>query len=329
MMVALVVTLSLSLAASPAERLAEAEQALDALEYERALAVLPATEAITGFTVEQVTALFSTRALSLASLKRDEEAAEAFRQLFAVAPDWKLPEQYGPRMRTLAGMAAAEAEEQGTLAAQYEGGQLKVGKDSFGFATGFELTWRVDGGGPTTRAFPVGVTLPPPWPGDRPVAAWGRFIGLGGSTLAAWHNEQEPLRLGPVSAPPAPSAGLELRPLTIAGLAAGVAALAAGGAAIGFVGPSQEAQRALADATRDADGRITSLTQREAFLLEQRSAAAATVSGALFVTAGVLAAGSVGLLVADRVRATPAPGGVALTVPLDATFGLASFGATP
>lgn len=323
--------LSLALAATPAEQLAEAAQALDALDYEKALATLPATESVTGFTVDQVTALFSTRALSLASLKREDEAAEAFRQLFAVAPEWKLPEQYGPRIRTLAGMAAAEAEEKGTLAVRYEGGQLKVGKDSFGFATGFELTWRVDGGGPTTRAFPVGVTLPPPWPGDRPVTAWGRFVGLGGSTLATWGNEQEPLRFGPVGAPtaPAPSAGLKLRPLTIAGLAAGVAALAAGGVAIGFIGPSTEAQRALAGATRDADGRITSLTQREAFLIEQRSASAATVSGALFVTAGVLAAGSVGLLVYDRVRATPAPGGVAFTVPLDANFGLASFGATP
>lgn len=320
---------SLALAATPAEQLAEAAQALDALDYEKALATLPATESVTGFTVEQVTALFSTRALSLASLKREDEAAEAFRQLFSVAPEWKLPEQYGPRIRTLAGMAAAEAEEKGTLAVQYEGGQIKVGKDSYGFATGFELTWRVDGGGPTSRTFPVGVTLPPPWAGDRPVTASGRFVGLGGSTLATWGNEQEPLRFVPVGAPPAPSAGLKLRPLTIAGLAAGVAALAAGGVAIGFLGPSTEAQRALANATRDADGRITSLTQREAFLVEQRSASAATVSGALFVTAGVLAAGSVGLLLSERVRATPGPGGVALTVPLDATFGLASFGATP
>lgn len=325
----LALSLSLLFAATPAEQVAQAAQALDALDYEGALAALPKPQAAAGFSHEQVLALFSTRALALASLKREEEAAEAFRQLFAVAPDWKLPEQYGPRIRTVAGMAAAEAEEKGTLAVRYEGGVLKVGKDSYGFATAFELTWRVDGGGPTTRSFPVGVTLPPPWPSGRPIEVHGRFLGLGDSTLATWGNAQEPVRLGPPPGVAASKPGVEVRPLLVAGLAAGVAALAAGGVGLAFAGGSTEAQRALASAERDADGRITSLTQREAFLIEQRSASAATLGGIFFVTAGVLAAGSAGLLVLDRVRATPGPGGVTFSVPLDATFGLAASGVAP
>ncbi len=325
------VTLTLLLSATPAEQLAEAAQALDALDYEKALTALPKVEEVSGFTRDQITTLFSTRALSLASLRQEEEATEAFRQLFSVAPDWQLPEQYGPRIRTLAGMASAEADEKGTLAVRYEGGLIKVGKDSYGYATGLELTWRVDGGGPTTRVFPVGVSLPPPWAGSQRVEVYGRFLGLGDSTLATWGNAQEPLRIGAPEgeAPPPPSPRLTLRPLTLAGIGAGALALAAGGVALGFAGGSTEAQRTLAAATRDPFGRITSLTQAEAFLIEQRSASAATVSGAFFVAAGVLAAGSVGLLVFDRVRATPGPGGVAFTVPLDATFGLASTGVTP
>lgn len=325
----LAVSFSLFLAATPAEQVAQAARALDALDYEGALAALPKPEAAAGFTQEQVLALFSTRALALVSLKREEEAAEAFRQLFAVAPEWKLPEQYGPRIRTLAGMAAAEAEEKGTLAVSPEGGALKVGKDSYGYATAFELTWRVDGGGPTTRSFPVGVTLPAPWPAGRPIEAYGRFLGLAGSTLATWGHAQEPIRFGPSPLVTTPRPAFQLRPLTVAGLAAGVAALAAGGAGLAFASGSTEAQRALASAQRDADGRITSLTQREAFLVEQRSASAATLSGVFFVTAGVLAAGSAGLLVLDRVRATPGPGGVTFSVPLDATFGLAASGVAP
>jgi hypothetical protein len=315
------------LMATPAERLDAAAAALDALEFERVLATLPSVSEVTGFSREQVERLFAVRALALVSLRREDEASEAFRQLFAVAPDWKLPEQYGPRIRTLAGSAAAEAEEKGVLGVTYEAGKLRVGKDAYGFATAFELTWRVDGSGPTTRTFPVGVTIPAPWAPDRRIDTWGRIVGLAGSTLLEWNTPLAPLRIEPALVTEVPQRrSSPLRPLVIAGIAVGAVALAAGGAAVGFAGASTEAERALASASRDAEGRITSLTQRDAFLIEQRSATAATLSGVFFVTAGVLAAGSVGLLVFDRVRATPAPGGVSLTVPLDATFGLAAAG---
>jgi hypothetical protein len=122
--------------------------------------------------------------------------------------------------------------------------------------------------------------------------------------------------------PPAPP-----RVALIAGLAALGAGAASAALGTGFAVASGDAERALATATRDAQGRITSPTQREAFGLDARARADSGAAAAFFIAAAVCGAAGAGLLVFDRVTATPSPGGVSLSVPLDATFRPVAVGA--
>jgi hypothetical protein len=317
-----------TLHASPVDQITAARQALDELRYADALSALPPESEVQGLTRAQVVDLLSTRALALAALKREADATQAFKQLFLIAHDWQVPDEYGPRVRTVALEAKDQAGRAGVLSLSYSAGQFQVTPDSTGWAKEVELTWRERGGPAQSVKMPL-KTFPAPWPTSAPVDAWARVVGLQGSTLLEWGSEATPNRFAPeiVAPPPPPVAeapGFFSRPLNVAGVAVGAAGLLAFIPAGVMAGQSGAANRALASATTDADGRITSPTQREAFNIAASADQAATVSGVFFVTGGVLLATGVGLLVYERVRVTPAPGGVGVLVPLDATFGLAT-----
>jgi len=79
-----------------ADPLAEAQRAFDELQFDRVVTLAPSPAQWSGLTRAQVIQALSLRALSLASVKRDEEAGLAFRQLLTVEPTWQLPEQFGP-----------------------------------------------------------------------------------------------------------------------------------------------------------------------------------------------------------------------------------------
>lgn len=316
-----------SLHAAPVDQITTARKALDELRYADALAALPAESEVEGLTRAQVVDLLSTRALALAALKREADATQAFKQLYLVAHDWQVPDEYGPRVRTLALEAKDQAGRAGALSLAYSAGQFQVTPDSTGWAKELELTWRERGGPAQSVKLPL-KNFPAPWPSSSPVDAWARVVGLQGSTLLEWGSEATPNHFAPeLVAPPAPVAegpGFFSRPLNVAGVALGAAGLLAFIPAGVMANQSGAADRALAAATTDADGRVTSLTQREAFNIAASADQAATLSGVFFVTGGVLLATGVGLLIFDRVRVTPAPGGAGLLVPLDATFGLAT-----
>ena len=317
-----------SLHASPVDQVTSARQALDELRYADALAALPPQADIAGFTKAQVIDWAATRALALAALKRDPEATQAFKQLYSVAHDWQVPEEYGPRVRTLALEAKDQASRAGVLAVSFSGGQFLVTPDANGWGMELELTWREDGGPPRTTRQPL-QAFAAPWPAAATVDAWARVVGLQGSTLLEWGSAEKPNHFAPEvkhEAPPpiAQSPGFFSHPLTIAGTAIAAAGLIAFIPAGVFAGQSGAAARALANATTDSNGLITSPTQREAFATAARADQAATLSGVFFVTGGVLLATGVGLVLYDRVRVTPAPGGAGLLVPFDATFSLTS-----
>jgi hypothetical protein len=318
-----------SLHASPVDQISAARRALDELRYADALAALPPEAEIAGLTRAEVVDWLSARPLALAALKRDAEAVQAFKQLYAVAHDWQVPDEYGPRVRTLALEAKDQAGRAGVLSLTFSGGQLQVTPDATGWAKEIELTWRERGGPPQTIKMPL-KNFAAPWPSSAPVDAWARVVGLQGSTLLEWGTEASPNHFAPdVTAPPPPppvvqGPGFFSHPLNVAGVALGAAGLLAFIPAGVMAAQSGAADRALASATTDAQGRITSPTQREAFNIAASADSAATVSGVFFVTGGVLLATGAGLLIFERVRVTPAPGGVGLLVPLDATFGLAT-----
>lgn len=291
--------------------------ALDDFKYDEALKLLPAEADVKAYSRDELIAWFSTRALALLNLKRDEEAKATFNRLFVFAADWKLPDHYGPRVQTLVGSLKAEAEDKGLVTLTFSAGALHATKDKLGVAAGAELFWKVDGGSVERRTLAFGES-PAPWPTDRRVDAWGTITGLGGSVLVEWGSEAVPQRFEPrVMASPS-SAGLGAPAFIGLGALVGAAAAAVAGTALAV--SSQDAEKAFAVATRDADGRITSLTQRQAYQLDARARGDATAAGIFFTVAAGLAATGTGLILFDRISATPSAGGVAFTVPLDATF---------
>ena len=305
--------------------LREATQAVDDLQYQVALSRLPAETSIKAWRREEVTEWFSTRALALLGLKREAEARQAFERLFSIAPEWALPDSYGPRVRTFVSAARAEAVRNGSLSLRFEGGLLRASADGFGYARELELFWREPGGPTQTATLPLQERQPAPWPREKRLEVWGRVLGLEKSTLSEWGSEDAPIRLEPLAVvnveAGVPSRGLS--GLGIVGLAAGGAALLSAGVGTGFALSSQEAERTRSNATRDGDGRITSISQRDAFALDarvQREAGTATV---FFVTAAALVTAGVGLVLFDRLRVVPTPGGALISVPLDASFAFA------
>lgn len=313
------------LGAAP-EQLHQATAALEDLQYQAAFDKLPPQASISAWSRLELAEYFSTRALALLGLKRDPEAIESFRSLFSFAPEWVLPDQYGPRVRTVVSSARADTVKRGVVSLRFESGLLRTTQDAANFARQLVVSFREPKGAVKVVKLPFVDSQPAPWPRDKSVEVWGQVLGLEGSTLYEWGSEPAPLRIEALqvmtfevktTAPPGLGTG------GVVGIALGAAGLIAGGLGTGFALGSQAAQRALAGATRDSDGRITSLTQRDAFALDARVAGDAGVATALFISSSVLVAAGVGLVVFDRIKVTPAAGGALLTVPLDSNFAFA------
>ncbi len=312
------------LSAAPVE-LRDATQALDDLQYQVALNRLPAETSIKAWRREEVIEWFSTKALALLGLKREAEARQGFQRLFSLAPEWTLPDQYGPRVRTFVSAARAEAVRSGNVSLRFEGGLLRASADAFGYAREIEVSWREPDGATQQATLPLQERQPAPWPRERRLEVWGRVLGLEKSTLCEWGSENAPIRLEPMAVVSvegvAPSRGLG--GLGIGGLAAGGAGLISAGVGTGFAVSSQDAERTRSNATRDAEGRITSISQRDAFALDARVQREAGTATAFFVTAAALVTVGAGLVLFDRLRLVPAPGGALISVPLDASFAFA------
>jgi hypothetical protein len=218
----------------------------------------------------------------------------------------------------------AEGEKRGSVSLKLEPGLLRATKDAFGLGKSLEISWR-EPGQPAQRAtLPFTEQQSPPWPKEKRLDVWGRVVGLEGSTLFAWGSADAPTRLEPLAVSVAGPTVAPDRPLGVPGfigLGAGAAALVTAGLGLGFAVASQDAERAALAVVRDGNGRITSLTQRDAFALDARVKGNADAATVLFVSAAVLVTAGAGLVLFDRLHAVPAPGGAALMVPLDANFG--------
>lgn len=313
----LAVVLILTQAPDP---LVEAQRAFDELQFERVLSLTPAPAAWKGLTREQAVRALSLRGLALASSKRDAEATVAFRQLLSLEPAWQLPEQFGPRVRTLVLEAKDAAERAGRLSISVEAGAVVVtGGDAFGLAEQVSLSWKGPEGVRTVTK-PLAPKLDAPWASPTGVTAWLSVLGPGATVLATWGTQESPKVLAP-SAPSVTEAkqGKPLSRLSLIGIVVGAAGLAAVGAGVYALTLADRPQQALLGATRDSTGRITSLTQREAFALDANANTAWQVAGGLLIGGALAVAGGVTLFVLG-LQVSASPGSVALTVPLDATF---------
>jgi hypothetical protein len=311
------------LATTPLERLAAARTAFDELQYEQVLTLVPAPAEWQPFGRAEVVQALSLKALALASVKRDGEAAVGFRQLLSLEPAFALPEQFGPRVRTMFLEAKDAASRSGPVSLTFDRRALVVGSTAFGLVEKVSVSWRADGvSGSVT--LPVADRLEPPWPSKGRVEAWGALLGPQGVVLATWASAERPVVIGSpevTGETPSPPAR-PLRALGVAGLVtggAGAVALALGAI---FLADSNRPAQVLATATRDMSGRVTSPTQREAFALDAAAQRSYQLGGVLLGVGAVAVAAGVTLFVLDRVLVVPQPGGIGLLVPLDATFGV-------
>lgn len=307
---------SLLLLAQSLDPLAEAQRAFDELQFERALTLTPAPAGWAALSREEVVHALTLRALCLASVKRDDEARVAFRQLLALEPGWKLPDQFGPRVRTLVLEAKDAVVRGGPLTLSVEAGAVLISGDAFGLAQSVAMSWRGAGGTKSVKA-PVASRIDAPWSAGEPVDVWLTLLGPGDSVLIEWGTAAAPRHLGPARPAPtaAPLSGVAVAAIIAAGV--GVAALGGG---VFALAQADQPRAALATATRDADGRITSLTQREAFLLDTRANTAWQAAGVLLVTGGVALATGLTLFLIGPLRVSAGPSQASLLIPFDAHF---------
>jgi len=310
--------LVVAVTASPAESLGLAQQAFDALEFDKVVTLAPVPAQWRSFTRAQVVQALSLRALALASIKRDDEAKQAFRQLLSVQPDFQLPEQFGPRVRTLQLEAKDEAERSGRLTIAIEGRTVLVNGTAFGLAEQVRMEWS---GGQTS--LPIAPRCEAAWPKDVDVGVWVTVLGPGQSVLASLGTSEAPYQIvaAPVSAPVVVQAPVRRdSTLTVVGIITGAVGLAAVGGGVYALTLASRPDQALAQAMRDAEGRVTSLTQRQAFGLDAQANTAWQAAGALLIVGGLAVAAGVTMFVVDAVSVSATPSSVSLAVPLDALF---------
>lgn len=306
--------------ATPAERLGPARTAFDELQYEQVLVLLPPPEEWQGFARADVAQALSLKALALASVKRDAEASVCFRQLLSLEPSFALPEQFGPRVRTMFLEAKDAASRAGAVSLTYEKGALVVTSSAFGIVEQVSVSWRADGVAGNVTLAPAD-RLEPPWPSTGRVEAWGALLGPGKSVLATWGSADKPFLFGAATAAHVPeSSGGRLRALGGVGLVTGAIGLVGLGLGAFFLADSNRPAQVLAGAMRDANNRVTSPTQREAFELDAAAQRSYQLGGLLLGVGAVAAVAGATLFVLDRVLVVPQPNGVGLLVPFDALF---------
>ena len=314
--------LSLVVVVAPAEQLAQAQQAFDALEFDKVVVLVPQPRDWKRFTRPQVIQALSLRALSLASVKRDQEAATSFRQLLSVAPEFQLPEQFGPRVRTLM-LEAKDVTEKDRLLITFEADAFVIAGTAAGLAQRVVIGW-----GNRLAEFPLAARLEAPWAKGTPVDAWAAVLGPGGSVLAEWGNEAAPRRVGVLEAPVevAKRPTRPLSTLSLIGIITGAVGVAAVGGGLYALTLAARPEQSLAQATRDMQGRITSLSQRDAFALDAAANGAWQAAGGLLIAGGLAVAAGVTMFILGM-SVGVGPSSVSLSVPFDADFGLVVGGA--
>lgn len=317
----------LALADAGSTKVNEAKRQLDDLEPEAALKTLDVAEKLEGNSRETVLELLLLRGIAFGTLGKDAKTRDSFRKLLMLEPSAKLPGDLPPRVQTPFFEAREWAGTNGPLTAVpsslIENGEVKslsvtVQKDVLRLVRSArfhvaEQTFEVplNQGVATTPATGKTVTWSVELIGDRKAVLLVTEPRTEGATTTAV-TDLTPAVTTVTS--PEPGGGWR-RPF--GGVLLGAGAAAAGiGVVFGVLSNSSRAQ--VTGATRDEQGRVVSLTQREAAALESNARTQATVANVLFVTGGALAATGVVFLIigpdqAPVAKLSPAAGGLMLS----------------
>jgi hypothetical protein len=340
------VLLASALMATPASRLVEARQLADEFQYDKALKLAEATLLQPDLSHETLVGLYELVGTAAATLDRAAKARDAFQLLLLVEPQHQLSKDLPPRVRTPYFEARAQAARLGPLSLKPE---PVVRVD--GLVKSVAVTVRDLPALPARAVrFRLAVDDAPervetvPLPPSRrvQVAVVGKavrwtaeLLGERGAVLLQVSREElpppppvvvappPPPPPPPPVVPPPPAKPAWLLPLGIVVGSVGVAALGAGG---GFGYFSRSARDKLSNATRDGQGVIVGLTQRDAAALDAQARSFALVADVLFIGGGALAVAGVPLIIVGALPGTPdaRAGAPSLTLLLGPTgFGLA------
>jgi hypothetical protein len=282
-------------------------------------------------------AIMELTGIVYAQLKQADKAQAAFRELLVLDPDHKLQGDFAPKVMQPFTEAQKQVKESGGLeldsAVATADGKIdtltvKVKKDPLGL--GEQLRFHVQGANGNWRA----VTLPlSDYQAVLPLGGyeatwWAELLGANDVQLMLVGSESAPKveRLKPPEAakPAEVAAAPEtkiirvgqsqgpLRPISYVLLGSALAA-AGGGLYMGI--RSNEAFSKIDKAAHDDQGRVTGLSEREAYQLAQQGQEQATIANVLFISAGALAATGIVLWIVGmphdtEIALVPGPGGV-------------------
>jgi hypothetical protein len=309
-------------------------------KYAEARASMAKAKAKPGLDRAKLLRILEVQAIAAGQMRQGEAARDAFRELLLIDPEHKLGAEYAPRVTTPFFEARQGVLDTGALSfvpappAVADGKITAIGvvvKDPASLAK--SVRFHV---GEKTAAFKVpedgSVTLQVD--GGELVSWWAELLGENTSQLQLIGSAKVPRvekapekPIAPPPAPPLEAAGPSITqpastpavasPLRGIGIAAwGVAAASAAAGAIFAVSSSADFSK-IDRATRDQQGIITGLTEKDAYALSASGGQKATIANSLFIGAGVLAAGGLVLFLvgapSERVAVAPTPNGVSVS----------------
>jgi len=316
-------------AAAPPPRLEEARKLIDDLEMESALKALDAADKTEGNDRATVLEIWTLQGIAFGTLGKEAKTRDSFRKLLVLDPSATIPQDLPPRVRTPFFEAREWAATNGPIGftggVNLEGGvvqSVKVTVDKDVLRLARTVRFHLDLEGKQSLDVPITAGKAEAPVQKEGVSWWAEVLSDRKGVLFTVASAEQPRRDGEVRAPvaaaplqlesPGPVSGGWRRPTGFGLVGAG--AVAAG---IGIVlGVQSSAARArLTDAARDAEGRVTGITQAEAGPLEASANTQATVANVLFGVGGALGAAGVVLVILGpseqpALALSPAPAGV-------------------
>ncbi|MFT3712256.1 MAG: hypothetical protein QM817_31815 [Archangium sp.] len=331
-----------TLAVAPPE-LKNAEGLMAKYKYAEAQAQLKKARAAKGLDRASLLRILELQGIAAGQQRQAGPATQAFSELLTLDPGHKLAEEFAPRVMTPFFEAGQAVNEAGALelkaaAVSASNGRLtalnvEVPKDALKLVR--SLVFHISINAPwSTRTVPLeGGKASTPVDATE-VQWWAELLGENDAQLVVLGSESNPL----VATPPAPMVSATAPPplppsaepvvtksassggavRTASFFVMGGAVVAAGVGAF-FGVRSSTALGSITGATRDDQGRITSLTEREAAARGAQAASDGLIANILFVSAGVVAAAGIVMFIVGgpetpaRVTLAPALGGFALS----------------
>lgn len=332
--------LVMTLAQTPGNAdLKRAEELAAEYKYAEARTLLQKARGAKGLDRASLLKVLELTGVVSAQLKQADKAQAAFRELLILDPGRELKGDFAPKVMTPFLEAQKQVKESGgleldaevaTAPGRVDSITVKVKRDPLG--VGELVRFHVQSASGAWRAVTVPLSdyqavLPT---GGSEVYWWAELLGANETQLALLGSPTEPraekVKLPEpekvVEAAPAPTKIIKiqetqspLRPISYV-LVGGALVAAGGGAYFGV--RSSEAFTALDKVERDDQGRITNLTERQAYDLEKQGKEHATIANVLFISAGALAATGIVLWIVGMPKETevalaPTVGGVVLT----------------